>query len=75
MQLEGFDYCGRWALAYARFDFENVNGRKLIKINFSGETRAEKFGELNVYTHVEFLSAGSCATCAKCVVSLRMYDG
>jgi len=59
MQLEGFDYRGRPLLACTRFDFKNVNGRKLIKINFSDEIRADEIhGELNVYTHVEFLLAG-----------------
>lgn len=38
MRLGGFDYRVR-ALV---LDFKNVNGRKLIKIDFSGGTRARQ---------------------------------
>lgn len=40
MPLDEFNYRERPPFAYARLDSENVNGRKLIKINFFfGETR------------------------------------
>lgn len=56
MRLGRFDYR---VLALV-LDFENVNGGKLIKIDFSGGMRTHTpAGELNVYTHVEFLPIGN----------------
>lgn len=69
MRLDIFDYRGQLPLAYMRFDFENVNGWKLIKINFPTLP-----GELNIYMHAKFLSA-ELATCAKYEVSLQTFDG